>query len=90
MVKSLSMAEKVRDKEHHEKLFKASMSPIRREIVRAIGIHGKTLEELKNELKLSEFQIKFNLDWLVKEGFAREEDGKFKLTEDGIELLDVS
>lgn len=84
------MAEKVRDREHHERLFKASLSPTRREIVRAIGIQGKTMEELKSALNLSEFQIKFNLDWLKKEGFVKEENGRFKLTEEGIELLDVS
>lgn len=84
------MAEKIRDREHHERLFKASLSPVRRDIVRAIGIYGKTMDELKKTLSLSEFQIKFNLDWLIKEGFVKEEDGKFKLTEDGIELLEVS
>lgn len=84
------MAEKVRDREHHEKLFKASLNPARREIVRAIGIHGKSMDELKKELKLSEFQLKFNLDWLLREGFAKEENGIFKLTEEGMELLDVS
>ncbi|MDK2794826.1 MAG: hypothetical protein PWQ22_1448 [Archaeoglobaceae archaeon] len=84
------MAEKVRDREHHEKLFKASLSPARREIVRAIGIHGKSMDELKKELKLSEFQLKFNIDWLLREGFVKEENGILKLTEDGIELLNVS
>lgn len=84
------MAERVRDREHHERLFKASMSPMRRDIVRAIGTQGKTAEELKKELNLTDFQLKFNLDWLIKEGFVKEEEGKFKLTEDGIELLDVS
>ncbi|MDI9610421.1 MAG: winged helix-turn-helix domain-containing protein [Archaeoglobaceae archaeon] len=83
------MAEKIRDREHHERLFKASMSPARREIVSAIGIHGKTLEELRKELNLSDFQLKFNLDWLIKEGFVKEESGKLKLTEDGIELLEA-
>jgi predicted transcriptional regulator len=81
------MSERVRDKEHHEKLFKASMSPIRREIVAAIGTQGKTLEELKKELNLTEFQLKFNLDWLIREGFVKEEGGKLKLTEDGLDLL---
>ena len=81
------MSERVRDKEHHEKLFKASMSPIRREIVTAIGTQGKTLEELKKELNLTEFQLKFNLDWLIREGFVKEEEGKLKLTEDGLDLL---
>jgi len=81
------MSERVRDREHHEKLFKASMSPIRREIVTAIGTQGKTLEELKKELNLTEFQLKFNLDWLIREGFVKEEGGKLKLTEDGLDLL---
>ncbi len=83
------MAEKVRDREHHERLFKASMSPIRRMIVAAIGVQGKTREELKSELELSDFQLKFNLDWLLIEGFVKEEDGKLKLTDDGIELLEA-
>ena len=83
------MSEKERDRAHHEKLFKASMSPIRRQIVAAIGIHGKTREELKKELNLSDFQLKFNLDWLIQEGFVVEEGGKLKLTDEGIELLEV-
>lgn len=78
-----------RDKSHHERLFKASMSPIRRQIVAAIGIHGKTREELKKELNLDDFQLKFNLDWLIREGFVVEEEGKLKLTDDGIELLEA-
>lgn len=81
--------EKVRDKEHHERLFKASMSPLRRKIVASIGVFGKTREELKNELELSDFQLKFNLDWLIKEGFATEEGEQLKLTEDGVELLEA-
>ena len=83
------MSEKVRDRAHHEKLFKASMSPIRRKMVATIGIHGKTREELKEEMNLSDFQFKFNLDWLITEGFVVEKDGKLVLTEDGIELLDA-
>ena len=83
------MGEKVRDREHHERLFKASMSPIRRKMVAAIGVQGKTRDELKAELGLSEFQFKFNLDWLIREGFVKEEDGKLKLTDDGIELLEA-
>jgi len=83
------MPEKERDRAHHEKLFKASMSPIRRQIVAAIGIHGKTREELKKELNLRDLQLKFNLDWLIQEGFVVEEGGKLKLTDEGIELLEA-
>jgi|Deesub1362A_J573_1020465.scaffolds.fasta_scaffold00195_60 predicted transcriptional regulator len=80
---------KERDREHHERLFKASMSPVRRQIVATIGIQGKSREEVKKELNLNDFQMKFNLDWLITEGFVVEEDGKLKLTEDGIELLEA-
>ncbi len=83
------MPENVRDREHHERLFKASMNPIRRKIVACIGIHGKTREEIKEELGLSDFQLKFNLDWLIANGFVVEKDGKLRLTEDGIELLEA-
>ncbi|HDN74256.1 hypothetical protein DRP04_06990 [Archaeoglobales archaeon] len=83
------MGEKIRDREHHERLFKASMSPIRRKMVAAIGIHGKTREELRKELDLSDFQFKFNLDWLIREGFVKEEEGVLRLTDDGIELLEA-
>ena len=83
------MPEKERDREHHERLFKASLSPYRRQIVAAIEIHGKTREEIKKELNLTDFQLKFNLDWLIKEGFVVEEDGVLKLTDDGVELLEA-
>ncbi|AEA46076.1 hypothetical protein [Archaeoglobus veneficus] len=83
------MGEKIRDREHHERLFKASMNPIRRKIVACIGIQGKTREEVKKELELSDFQLKFNLDWLISQGFVIEEDGILKLTDDGIELLEA-
>ena len=83
------MAGTIRDKEHHEKLLKASMNPIRRKIIASIGIHGKTKEELKKELNLTDFQLKFNLDWLIVNGFVVEKDGKLRLTETGIELLEA-
>jgi predicted transcriptional regulator len=81
--------EKVRDREHHEKLFKASMNPLRRKMIASIGVFGKSREELKNELELNDFQLKFNLDWLVKEGFVVEDSGQLKLTDDGVELLEA-
>ena len=86
----IKMTEKVvRDREHHQKLFIASMNPVRRKIIECIGIHGKTREQLKEELNLSDFQLKFNLDWLIANGFVVEKDGKLRLTEIGIELLEA-
>ncbi|MCS7121181.1 MAG: hypothetical protein NZ895_01055 [Archaeoglobaceae archaeon] len=77
----------VKDREHHERLFKASMNPIRRKIIATIGLKGKTREDLKKELDLTDFQLKFNIDWLIKEGFVKEENGELILTEEGLELL---
>ncbi len=81
------MAERERDKEQHERLFKASMNPIRKRIAEAIGSGGITREQLKEILKdLSDFEFKFNLDYLIAEGFVVEKDGKLYLTEDGVDL----
>ena len=43
----------------------------------------------KEELNLTDFQLKFNLEWLIANGFVVEKDGKLRLTEDGIELLEA-
>ncbi len=83
------MGEKVRDREHHERLFKAALNPLRRKIVACIGVQGKTREEIKKELGLTDFQLKFNVDYLIQQGFVVEEDGKLRLTDDGIELLEA-
>lgn len=87
------MPERERTPEQHEKLFKASQNPKRREIVQKIGQKGGegiTREELRRELKdFSEFEFKFNLDWLIKEGFVVEKDGKLYLTEDGVDLMEA-
>ncbi len=80
--------ERERNKSHHEKLFKASLNPTRRKMVHTIGVFGKTIEELKQEMKLDDFLFKFNLDFLIQNGFIEEKDGKLKLTQDGIELLE--
>ncbi len=79
-----------RNRSHHERLFKASLNPTRRKMVHAIGVFGKSREELKKELDLDDFLLKFNLDFLIQNGFVIEEDGILKLTQDGIELLESS
>ncbi|MET1124690.1 MAG: hypothetical protein ABWW66_05435 [Archaeoglobaceae archaeon] len=77
----------VRDREQHERLFKAAMNPIRKRIAEKIGEGGITREELRKKLQdLSDFEFKFNLDWLIAEGFVVEKDGKLHLTEDGVDL----
>ncbi|AAB89915.1 MULTISPECIES: hypothetical protein [Archaeoglobus] len=81
------MAERERDREQHERLFKAASNPLRKKMAEKIGNRGITREELKKELgDVSDFEFKFNLDYLIAEGFVVEKDGKLYLTEDGVDL----
>ncbi|MCS7122175.1 MAG: hypothetical protein NZ895_06225 [Archaeoglobaceae archaeon] len=79
----------MRDKEHHERLFKAAMNPIRKRLAEAIGSssEGITREELRKRVpNISEFEFRFNLEYLISEGFVIEKDGKLYLTENGVDL----
>jgi len=68
---------RVKDTDELRKLFKTSLNPIRRKIIAHIG-EGKTREELKKELNLLISSLKFNLDWLIVEGYVVDEDGILK------------
>ncbi len=87
------MLERGRIPEQHERLFKASQSPKRRKMIQIIGHRGGdgiSKEELRKKLKeFSEFDFKFNLDWLIREGFVEEREGKLYATEDGIDLMEA-
>ena len=79
--------ERERDREQHERLFKAASNPLRKKMAEKIGDRGITREELKKELgDVSDFEFRFNLDYLIAEGFVVEKDGKLYLTEDGVDL----
>lgn len=81
------MAERERDREQHERLFKAASNPIRKKMAEEIGSGGITREELKKKMgEIADFEFKFNLDFLIAEGFVVEKDGKLYLTEDGVDL----
>ena len=87
------MAERERTPEQHERLFKASQNPKRRRMIQIIGHRGGdgiSREELRKELDdFSDFDFKFNLDWLIREGFVDVRDGKLYATEDGIDLMEA-
>jgi len=72
----------------HSIMEKVSVNPARRKILRAVGIFGKSEEELKKEAELSDFLFKFNLDFLLKEKFIKVEEGKYRLTDLGMILHD--
>jgi hypothetical protein len=72
----------------HIMMEKVSINPARRKLLRIVGVFGKTEKELKEESGLNDFFFKFNMDFLLKEGFLKFEDGMYRLTDNGIAMHD--
>lgn len=75
-------------KNEHIMMEKISINPARRKLLRIVGVFGKDEKTLKEESGLSDFFFKFNMDFLLKEGMLKLEDGVYRLTNDGIALHD--
>ncbi|MFQ6119600.1 MAG: hypothetical protein ACE5KE_06915 [Methanosarcinales archaeon] len=71
----------------HVLMFKTLENPLRRKIIKEIGVFGKTKSELKKELNLSDFQLKFQLDFLIHGCYVEMDGDTCKLTERGVDLL---
>ncbi|MCX9083413.1 MAG: hypothetical protein OIN87_01280 [Candidatus Methanoperedens sp.] len=71
----------------HRTMFKALENPLRRKIVKSIGAFGKTKKEILNELGITESQLNFQLDFLVKECYAEIEGENCKLNAKGVQEL---
>ena len=71
----------------HRIMFRALENPLRRKIVKSIGAFGKTKNEIMNELKISESQLKFQLDFLIKECYAQLDGDKYRLNSKGLQEL---
>jgi hypothetical protein len=71
----------------HQMMFKTLENPLRRKIVKSIGAFGKTKKEIIKELGISESQLKFQLDYLVKECYAEMDTEKVRLNTKGIQEL---
>lgn len=71
----------------HQVMFRALENPLRRKIVKSIGAFGKTKKEIMKELGISESQLKFQLDYLVKECYAELDGEKCRLNTKGMQEL---
>ena len=71
----------------HRIMFKALENPLRRKIVKSIGTFGKTRQDIIKELGISESQLKFQLDFLIKECYAELEGEKCSLNAKGLQEL---
>ncbi len=74
----------------HQVMFRTLENPLRRKIVKSIGASGKTKKEIKKELGISESQLKFQLDYLVKECYAEVEGENVRLNTKGMQELLVN
>ncbi|VVB96699.1 Uncharacterised protein [uncultured archaeon] len=71
----------------HQLMFKTLENPLRRKVVKSIGAFGKTKKEIMKELGISESQLKFQLDYLVKECYAEVDGENIRLNAKGLQEL---
>ena len=71
----------------HELMVKALEHPVRRKMIKSIGVFGKKKIELQKEAGVNEAIFNFQTDFLVKGGYLRIEGDMFRLTDRGLVLL---
>jgi len=71
----------------HQLMFRTLENPLRRKIVKSIGAFWKTKKEIIKELGISESQLKFQIDYLVKECYAEVDGENVRLNTKGMQEL---
>ncbi len=74
----------------HKIMFRTLENPLRRNIVKSIGAFGKTKKEIMKELGISEAQLKFQIDYLVKNCYAEVDGENCRLNAKGLDELLVN
>ncbi|AGB49763.1 hypothetical protein Metho_1565 [Methanomethylovorans hollandica DSM 15978] len=73
----------------HDMLNRAASNPVRRKLIKEIGIYGASKEDLLKNLNLQETSFKFQIDYLLHQELVKEEEGKYRLTDKGLEILEM-
>ncbi|MCX9014753.1 MAG: hypothetical protein OIN89_08180 [Candidatus Methanoperedens sp.] len=71
----------------HRQMFKTLENPVRRDIIKFIGVQGRTKNEIMEKLALSGEQVKFQLDFLVEMCYAQVDGDTCRLNDKGLGLL---
>ena len=71
----------------HELMVKALEHPVRRKMIKGIGVFGKKKSELQKEVGADEAIFNFQADFLLKGNYIKIEDDTFRLTDRGLALL---
>ncbi len=73
----------------HDMLNRAASNPVRRKLIKEIGIYGASKEDLLKNLNLQETAFKFQIDYLLHQELVKEDEGKYRLTDKGLEILEM-
>lgn len=71
----------------HALMVKALEHPVRRKMIKTIGVFGKTKVELKKEVGVDEAMLLFQIDFLAKGNYLNVEGDNYRLTDRGLVLL---
>jgi predicted transcriptional regulator len=80
-------SERERVKMEHEYMHKAASHPVRRQLVRQIGVFGATKDEIKGSIDIDEKSFKYHTEFLINGDLLNLLEGKYFLTEKGLEML---
>lgn len=71
----------------HELMVKALEHPVRRKMIKTIGVFGKRKDELKKEIGVTDAIFDFQTDFLMKGNYLKIEGDTMRLTDRGLVLL---
>lgn len=71
----------------HELMVKALEHPVRRKMIKTIGVFGKKKSELQKEVGVNDAIFNFQTDFLTKGGYLKMESDTYRLTDRGLVLL---
>ncbi len=71
----------------HALMVKALEHPIRRRMIKAVGVFGKEKSGLQKEVGVDGAVFNFQIDFLMKGNYLKIEGGTFRLTDRGLVLL---
>lgn len=71
----------------HALMVKALEHPVRRKMIKAIGVFGKKEGELQKETGVDDTIFNFQTDFLIKGNYLKIEGDTYRLTDRGLVLL---
>lgn len=71
----------------HELMVKALEHPVRRKMIKTIGVFGKKKSDLQKEVGANDDIFNFQTDFLMKGNYIKIEGDTYRLTDRGLVLL---